>query len=140
MSTIESGGCLCGAVRYEFARESALSAHDCHCIDCQKCTGSGKATIILLPSEALDLKGTLRTFTVTGSAGSTVTRAFCPQCGSPIISYVEEDPTMKFVKAGSLDDSSWVTVKSGFWRDTSVPWSPVNESIPCAAGNPEGAL
>lgn len=140
MTRKETGGCLCGAVRYEFTRGQALSAHDCHCKDCQKCTGSGKATIVLLPTDALELHGALRTFTVTGSAGSHVTRAFCPDCGSPIISYVEEDPSMRFVKAGSLDDSGWVTVKSGFWRDTAVPWSPVNESVTCAAGNPEGAL
>ena len=45
-----TGSCLCRAVTYEFDQSSLISAHHCHCSDCQKSTGSGKATILLLPS------------------------------------------------------------------------------------------
>ena len=39
----ESGGCLCGTVKYEFNKSNLISSHHCHCVDCQKSTGSGKA-------------------------------------------------------------------------------------------------
>jgi hypothetical protein len=130
------GGCLCTAVRYRFEREAMLSAHHCHCRDCQKCTGSGKATILMLPRPALELTGTLKTFTVIGSAGSHVNRAFCPECGSPILSHVDELPGMVFVKAGSLDDSAWVEIQSSFWGSTAVGWSPTDTTKPLAPGNP----
>ena len=42
---METGGCLCRKVRYKFDREKIVSAGHCHCKDCQKVTGSGKATI-----------------------------------------------------------------------------------------------
>lgn len=137
MSELATGGCLCGKIRYSFPRESTISAHHCHCTDCQKCTGSGKATILFVPEEALDIGDEFKTFTVTGTDGSHVTRGFCPDCGSPIISYVKELPGMKFIKAGSLDDSSWVTITSSYWDTSAQPWSPVDSSLPSFAGNPE---
>jgi len=132
----ESGGCLCGNLRYTFAREAALSAHHCHCSDCQRVTGSGKATIIFVPTPALEINDAYRTYTVTGSGGSHVTRGFCPECGSQVLSYVEEMPDLRFIKAGTLDDSSWVTITSSYWESSAQPWSPVDASIPSFTGNP----
>ncbi len=99
-------------------------------------TGSGKATIVLIPTDALQQSGEVRYYTVTGSAGSHVTRGFCPNCGSQLISYVEEMPDMRFIKAGSLDDGSWVTIDSSFWSCTAEPWSPVDPDIPAFDKNP----
>ena len=82
-----------------------ISAHHCHCTDCQKSTGSGKATILLIPNESLQINGELKYYTVTGSAGSNISRGFCAECGSPLISFVKENPDIKFIKAGSIDDS-----------------------------------
>jgi hypothetical protein len=53
----QSGGCLCGKVNYQFNKSAALSAHHCHCKDCQKSTGSGKATILLVPDSSLNVEG-----------------------------------------------------------------------------------
>ena len=47
-NTIETGGCLCGNIRYEFKRKDVVSAGHCHCKDCQRITGSGKATIVFI--------------------------------------------------------------------------------------------
>jgi len=131
-----AGGCLCGAIRYRFPRSAVLTAAHCHCTDCQKATGSGKATIVFLPSEALELDGSCRTYTVVGTDGSHVIRGFCPDCGSPIISYVADVPAVKFIKAGSLDDSSWVQPESSYWNRSAVDWSPVDSRIPGFPGNP----
>lgn len=133
---VEAGGCLCGNIRYTFPRAAALSAHHCHCTDCQKSTGSGKATIIFLPADALELRGEYQTFTVTGSEGSRVTRGFCPKCGCPILSYVRELPDLKFIKAGSLDDPSWVGISSSYWEQSAHAWSPVDASLPSYPANP----
>ena len=139
MSHTVTGGCLCGSVTLAFDRDLVVSAHHCHCKDCQKITGSGKATIIMVPTESLDTEGELKTYTVTGTDGGHVTRAFCPNCGSQVMSYLEEMPAMRFVKAGALDDGSWVKVASSFWSSTAMPWSPVDDSCPSLEKNP-GAL
>ena len=103
----QTGGCLCGKIGYSFNKEEVISVHHCHCIDCKKSTGSGKATILLIPSSSLKLNGDLKFFTVSGSAGSKVSRGFCEDCGSPLISFVEENPNIKFIKAGSIDAVSY---------------------------------
>lgn len=131
-----TGGCLCGAIRYAFDRAAVTTAAHCHCSDCQRATGSGKATILILPEPALQFSGVTRTYTVIGSDGSHVTRGFCPECGSQIISYVEELPGVKFIKAGTLDDASWVQVQSSFWARSAHAWSPVDDRIPSFEGNP----
>ena len=127
MSQIEKGSCLCGQCHYEFDRAQVLSAHHCHCRDCQKTTGSGKATILFIPTAAVALEGELKTYTVTGTDGSHVTRGFCPHCGSGVLSKIEELPDVRLIKAGTLEDGSWVSVDSSFWRSTAAPWSPVDE-------------
>jgi hypothetical protein len=137
MSSIASGKCLCGNYQYQFDREQVISAHHCHCRDCQTMTGSGKATIIIVPTALLETTGELKTYTVTGTDGSHVTRGFCPECGSQLISYVEEMPDLRFVKAGSLTDSSWVTIDSSFWSSTAEPWAPVSADSPAFAKNPD---
>ena len=52
-------------------------------------------------------------------------------------SYVEEDPALRFIKAGSLDDSSWVSVSASYWTGSAQPWAPADESTHCFVGNPE---
>ena len=63
----QKGGCLCEAVGYEFSQSNVISAHHCHCKDCQKSTGSGRATILLIPADALEVNGEIKYYSVTGS-------------------------------------------------------------------------
>ncbi len=136
MANPSSGRCLCGDFTYTLDRDQVISAHHCHCKDCQRMTGSGKATIVLAPLSALETSGELNSFTVTGTDGAHVTRSFCPRCGSQVLSHVEEMPEVRLVKAGTLDDASWVTVDSSFWSCSANPWSPVDESHPVFEKNP----
>tara|TARA_B100001559_G_scaffold79182_1_gene65758 strand:- start:310 stop:732 length:423 start_codon:yes stop_codon:yes gene_type:complete len=136
---IQSGGCLCGKINYQFNKSEAISAHHCHCLDCQKSTGSGKATILLVPDSSLEIDGNLKFFTVQGSGGSHISRGFCENCGSPLISFVEENAEIKFIKVGSINDSSWVNADSNFWSSTSNKWSPVDETIHSFSHNPDFA-
>ena len=81
-------------------------------------------------------QGELKTYTVTGTDGAHVTRGFCPTCGCQTMSYVEEMPAIRFVKAGTLEDSSWVTIDSSYWSCSAQPWSPVDASLPAFEKNP----
>ena len=133
----KTGSCLCGEVSYSFNESSVISAHHCHCKDCQKSTGSGKATIVMIPENALQMKGEIKIYTVTGTDGSHVTRGFCVSCGSPLISYIEEMQGIRLIKAGSLDDSSWLKIDSNFWSSTAREWSPVDETLHSFIKNPQ---
>ena len=133
---METGGCLCRKVRYKFDREKIVSAGHCHCKDCQKVTGSGKATIIFIPTESLMINDKYKIYSDVGTDGTNVHRGFCPSCGSPIISYVTEQPNLRFIKAGSLDDSTWVKTESSFWSTSACQWDPIDINLPSFPYNP----
>lgn len=132
-----TGGCLCGQVKYAFDSDAVISGHHCHCTDCQKSTGSGKATFVFVAEDKLKIDGSIKYFTVTGTDGTEVSRGFCENCGSPLISCLLGVEGMKIIKAGSLDDSSWLSIDSNFWTRSANSWSPVDESVSGFAGNPE---
>jgi len=130
-----TGGCLCGDFEYRFDRKNVISAHHCHCTDCQKSTGCGKATIVIVPTAALETKGALKFYKVKGTAGSHISRGFCDECGSPVLSRIEENPAVQIIKAGSMTDSSWLEISSSIWSDSAQPWSPVDDRYPASSGN-----
>ncbi|MFV8783125.1 GFA family protein [Microbulbifer sp. SA54] len=137
MNQVESGGCLCGEYTYEFPREAVLTAFHCHCRDCQKSTGTGRASVVLVPTEAVATRGNLKNFTVTGTNGAHVARGFCPHCGSQVMSQIEELPAVRLIKAGTLEDSSWLEINSSCWSCTAVPWSPVDQTGVIFERNPD---
>jgi hypothetical protein len=81
MSMSFSGGCLCGAVRYEcFA--APMRSFKCHCRDCQRTSGSAFLPGMVVPADALKLiRGEPKYYAVTADSGHTVSRGFCPECG-----------------------------------------------------------
>ena len=136
MDQQQTGRCQCGEITYSLKKDREISGHHCHCKDCQRTTGSGKATILFIAKKYVDLNGELKYFESKGSSGSHVRRGFCPNCGSGVLSYSKELPRILFVKAGTLDDSTWVKIDSNFFTKSANAWDSADESIKCFDGNP----
>ena len=116
-----SGGCLCGQVRYAAEAEPAFVGV-CHCKNCQKQAGSAFSVVVAIPKAALSIEGTLKTYADRGDSGKAVRRRFCPECGSPIVSEVERMPDLTIIKAGTLDDTSWLKPTMEIFCDSAEPW------------------
>lgn len=132
----QSGRCQCGKVSYSFDKEKVISAHHCHCKDCQRSTGCGKATIIYIASKNLKIKGDIKYFEKKGTTGMTIRRGFCQNCGSGVMSYAKQLPLLKFIKAGTLDDSSWLSIDSVFFTKSACSWDMPNDNIKSYNENP----
>jgi hypothetical protein len=98
----------------------------CHCADCQRQTGSPFSVIVGVPRAAFTVQGdTLASFATTGTDhGGDTERKFCSACGSPIFSIAAVAPDLIFIKAGSLDDASWLKPAVEVWTTSGQPWSP----------------
>ncbi|MFM5954380.1 MAG: GFA family protein [Novosphingobium sp.] len=135
MNKTMTGGCLCGAIRYEIAGEAAMQLV-CHCSHCQRQAGSAFSTIIGVPEAAVTVtQGAPTSYIDHGESGKAVERQFCGTCGSPLFSKVEVSPGMIWVKTGSLDDSSWFQPSAHIWTQSKQPWVDTG-SVPAFATNP----
>ena len=76
MSTFpKTGGCLCGAVRYELARDPDAMGL-CYCRSCQKATGGSCLNFLWGPVDAVTLTGTVTWHESPGGSGQAVRRGF----------------------------------------------------------------
>ena len=131
-----SGGCRCGAIRYTCSAEPVMVAN-CHCRDCQYASGGGASTVALVPRPAIEIEvGEVSRFSVVAENGKQVTRQFCGVCGSPLFSELESMPQLFVVKAGSLDDPSWLVPGAHIWTRSAQPWSLADDGLPRFETNP----
>jgi hypothetical protein len=130
MPTLFSGGCACGAIRYECTAEPIL-VWKCHCRDCQRATGSAFAMGVFFPTPAFTFtKGEAQYYVVKGESGRTVYRGFCPACGSPVGARAEAFPDIRVVYAASLDDPSGLEPLAEVWTSSAQPWDYLNPALP----------
>ncbi len=109
----------------------------CHCTDCQKQSGSPFSVNVGVPNDQITMEGeTLTRFDVTGASGQNVSRYFCNRCGSPLKTVLEAFGGLAVIKAGTLDDSSWVKPGIQIWCDSAQDWAVLADDLQKAPQNP----
>ena len=104
-NTVHSGGCLCGALRYE-ARGEPLYAGHCYCEDCRKASGSGFIPFMGFAASAITFSGTSKTYSSPAANGNIAVRNFCATCGGLVFGGEVGLSDSFTIYAGSLDDPS----------------------------------
>ena len=130
-----SGRCQCGAITFEAAAEPVMAGF-CHCLDCQKASGAPHVMHVAFPEAALLVTGKTATFTSACDSGGTVTREFCPTCGSRLFGSSTTMPGMKTVHATALDNPAAVTPMLTVYAHRAQPWDQVAPNIPHFDGMP----
>ncbi|MBV9964676.1 MAG: GFA family protein, partial [Alphaproteobacteria bacterium] len=98
-----TGGCLCGALRYE-ARGEPRGAGYCFCADCRKASGSGFIPFMGFASDTVRFTGAVRQSIATSIRGTEAVRNRCASCGSLVFGgRIGVDDSFT-IYAGSLDD------------------------------------
>jgi hypothetical protein len=100
--TIE-GGCYCGALRYR-AEGDPLLKGQCHCRECQYISGGHPNVIVAMPEAGFAYaKGTPKQFR-RADLPTPVTREFCGECGTHILTRAPGLPGAVLIKVGTFDD------------------------------------
>ena len=117
-----TGGCLCGALRYEAGGEPRFAGH-CYCADCRKASGSGFIPFMGFASSAVRFTGETRQFRSKAATGGDAVRNFCPVCGSLVFGgEVGKDDSFT-IYAGSLDDPSAFHPTVAIFARSRPPWA-----------------
>jgi hypothetical protein len=123
------GGCSCGEVRYRVESEP-LFIHCCHCLNCQRQTGSAFVINLLIEADRVKvLTGVPERVDVPRDDGSRQKIYRCPRCQIAVFSrYSRRD--VLFVRAGTLDDPSAVAPDVHIYTRSKLDWVALPESVP----------
>lgn len=133
---MNTGGCLCGAVRYE-AAPRLDTGYYCHCRDCQIGSSSAFSVAVLVAEQDFRLTaGTLATWSKTADSGKRIDRGFCPVCGTPLLWTGEGFPGEVVLSVSSLDDPESVQPDCQLWTDRALSWCRIREGLESFAEQP----
>jgi hypothetical protein len=111
----------------------------CHCTTCQKNTGSAFSLNVAVPDNEIEINGdSLRVYEEHSDAdGPPFYRSFCSRCGSPIAGRGDAYPGLIFLKAGTLDDTTWLKPTLHIWCAEKQPWFTLEEGVSRFEHGPE---
>src|SRR5258708_33957287 len=125
-----SGGCACGAIRYESTAEPLMMLH-CHCRDCQQSSGGPFSSFVIVPTEAFKLlQGSLCVHPSPSHMGGKTHRGFCPECGSPIQVKPDSTPHIVAIRTPSSDGPSCLNLHVDVWTCGAQTWDQRNGALP----------
>jgi len=113
---------MCGALRYEVSAPPGM-IYNCHCANCQKVSGSAFNVSVTIAERTLRfVQGEPARVEWVSDAGSTRFGWFCGKCGSRISQGQSPSNGVASLRAGTLDDTSWVRPVGDIWTRSAQPW------------------
>lgn len=129
MTLLFTGGCACGAVRFEIDGDPVDMNH-CQCRQCQRGSGTGRGSHLTFVGATVTRTGEANHWVATGDMGTRKSRAFCPTCGSPVYMMFPDMPEVFVVFAASLDDPSRFDPQLTMWTAAAPVWDRANPDLP----------
>jgi len=126
-----TGGCLCGAVRYE-SSEPPIRTFICHCRSCQKSTGSAFMVAVGFPRTTLRFtKGEPKLY----RSSPIKDKGFCANCGSLlfdqyIVQRAWSNSDIVFVQIGTLDHPETVSITAHYGVESQLPFVHFDDGLP----------
>ena len=123
-----SGGCACGAVRYELKSEP-FDAGWCHCRTCQLVSGSPAMAFASVPAEDFVVtggEGLVRRFASSGFGS----RRFCGECGSPLTMQVDHQPETIDFTIATLDEPGRIAPGFHIFWASKIAWFEPSDDLP----------
>lgn len=128
MQKTYSGGCACGAIRYEISGEPIAMLH-CQCRQCQRDSGTGHQSHVTFVDARMTSLGDVSHWQSTGDGGTVKRRGFCPTCGSPVFLTFPAMPEVLIVTPASLDDPAVFKPAAVTWTSAGQVWDHLDTAI-----------
>jgi hypothetical protein len=124
------GGCACDRVRYRLTAPP-LGVYLCHCTDCQTITTSAFVEGAQVKEESLEiLQGELKEWErIHTTSGARPKQYSCSHCGVRIYSLSTKAVGVRTLRAGTLDDTTWLNPAGSIWAKSAQPWVKLPEDM-----------
>jgi hypothetical protein len=130
MTRVLEGGCACGWVRYRLGSEPMI-VHCCHCLDCQRQTGSAFVLNALIETDRVALlSGAPVALAVPTDSGRPHEIFRCPRCQTALWSDYGRRGVLRFGRVGTLDDPSALQPDVHIYTRTKLPWVALPAGVP----------
>ncbi len=134
---MRTGGCQCGALRYESAGEP-IALYACHCLECRKQSAAAFGMSLEVPRAGLRLtQGTPKFWSRPTDSGRRIRCAFCPNCGSRLWHEREGPAETLTIKAGSLDEPVDFSTAIHIWTSRKLPGMVIPAGVPQFTQEPD---
>ena len=133
--SVFSGKCLCGNVTYKCHAEPTV-IFNCHCEDCRRATGSVFGTNFFVPEDELEIFGEVSFYSHTADSGSTMTKRFCPNCGSLLFGNNSAKSNVVSIRAGTVDQLDLIKPVVNVFMDSKVSSTSIDKNLKQASRMP----
>jgi len=113
--------CRCGQLR-AMAEGDPVRISICHCLACQKRTGSALAAQARWEKECVQVEGRSKQWVRTADSGQQTAYHFCPECGSTVHYSGGNFPDLIAIPLGALDDPYFECIDASVWERRKHPW------------------
>lgn len=124
-----TGGCRCGACRYELSLEMLPPVYACHCHICQRASGSAFSLQALVPEAKLAVTGPIVVHEITTEDRTSIQR-FCGTCHSRIYNTNTRRAGIAVVWGGTLDRSGELICRAHIFTNYKQHWIDLPDSVP----------
>ena len=128
-----SGSCSCGVVKYRLG-SAPMFVHCCHCLDCQRQTGSAFVLNALIEATRVELLcGEARGFPQPTTSGRPHIIHRCEDCGTALWSTYGGLTQLRFVRVGTLETPSALAPDVHIYTRSKQPWVTIPDGVPAFA-------
>ncbi|HEY5849642.1 MAG TPA: GFA family protein [Lysobacter sp.] len=120
--------CSCGQLTAS-TRGEPVRISICHCLECQKRSGSVFAAQARFPSDAVTIRGPSTEYARTGEEGTTARFHFCPVCGSSVYYLMDAIPDMVAIPVGAFADPDFPQPRVSVYENRKHHWVRVPDGV-----------
>lgn len=121
MATEHRATCSCGRLVLTCTGDP-VRVSVCHCLECQRRTGSVFAVQARWPRERVHIEGEPTRWDRVGDEGGVATFHFCPVCGATVYWTMDRQPDVVAVAVGALADPSFVAPSVSVYGERKHAW------------------
>jgi len=125
---VRSASCSCGQLTVTTSGEP-VRISVCHCLACQRRTGSAFGVQARFPRDAVTVTGRGTRYVRTADSGKTVTSTFCPDCGATVYYELELVPGFIGIPVGGFADPGFTPPQVSIYEEHRHPWVVLSADI-----------